>query len=126
MANDQLNSAAFRAQLFAQSSSVASSEAQLGSLTSAGKKSAGGMGASEARAAADDFEAVFLQTMLTPMFSGTQAAEPFGGGFAEETWQGFLVEEYAKTITASGGVGISDAIFAELMSVQEQFNDSSD
>ena len=74
-----------------------------------------------ARAAAEDFESIFLATMMSPMFEGTQAAEPFGGGFAEETWQGLLIEEYGKTIAAAGGVGVSDAVYRELTALQEKF-----
>lgn len=110
MSNPQLTSAAFNVQLAAQSATL--QQAQTGSQT-----------ASQTRAAADDFETVFLQTMLSPMFAGTSPSEPFGGGFAEETWQGLMVEEYAQMITGAGGIGISDAIYSELMSIQEQAHD---
>lgn len=73
----------------------------------------------KARAQAKDFEQVYLSTMLNQMFAGLSTAAPFGGGQAEETWRGMLVEKYADTITKSGGVGIADAVYRDLLQVQE-------
>ncbi|MCB1508728.1 MAG: rod-binding protein [Hyphomicrobiaceae bacterium] len=69
--------------------------------------------------AAEDFEAVFLNAMLAPLFEGIETPEPFGGGSAEQTWRGLLVDEYAKTIASAGGVGIADSVRAELLRMQE-------
>lgn len=76
-------------------------------------------GHSKARAMAEDFEAVFLNTMLSQMFAGIKTPEPFGGGHAEETYRGLMVEEYAKAITESGGIGVADAIHRQLVELQE-------
>lgn len=81
-----------------------------------------GEGHSKARAIAEDFEAVFLSTMLSQMFAGIKSPEPFGGGHAEETYRGMMVEEYAKAITDSGGVGIADAVHRQLIELQEASN----
>jgi flagellar protein FlgJ len=78
-----------------------------------------GEGHSNARAIAKDFEAVFLNTMLSQMFAGIKTPEPFGGGHAEETYRGMMVEEYAKAITDSGGIGIADAVHRQLIELQE-------
>ena len=72
--------------------------------------------------AAQEFEAVMLTTMLKPIFEGIETPEPFGGGHGEQMWQGMLVEEYAKEIAASGGIGIADQVRRELMQVQEIAN----
>jgi len=53
------------------------------------------------------------------MFSGVKTDGPFGGGSAEESWRGFLLDEYGKSITASGGIGIADAVYSELVALQE-------
>lgn len=70
--------------------------------------------------AAQEFEAVFISQMLAPMFEGIKSDEMFGGGQAEETWKGMLVEEYGKILARSGGIGISDAVKAEMISLQEK------
>ena len=74
--------------------------------------------AAKARNAAQDFEAVFLNAMLSPMFSGVGEG-PFSGGQAAKTWQGFLVDEYAKSFAKKGGVGIADTVYKELIAQQE-------
>ena len=73
----------------------------------------------KARAQATEFEQVYLSTMLNQMFAGLSTEAPFGGGQAEETWRGMLVDQYAQTITRSGGVGIADAVYRDLIGVQE-------
>ena len=74
--------------------------------------------AAKARAAAHDFEAVFLNSMLGQMFSGIGDG-PFGGGDAAKTWRTFLTDEYARTFAKSGGIGIADSVYKELIAQQE-------
>lgn len=68
---------------------------------------------------AKEFEQVYLSTMLKQMFAGLSTDGPFGGGQAEETWRGVLVEKYADTITKAGGVGIANTVYRDLLQVQE-------
>lgn len=72
-----------------------------------------------ARAQAREFEQVFLATMFNQMFAGLETSGPFHGGQAEETWRGILVDKYAGEITRSGGIGIADAVYSQLLQVQE-------
>ncbi|HEY8964149.1 MAG TPA: rod-binding protein [Alphaproteobacteria bacterium] len=74
----------------------------------------------EVDAAAKDFEAMFIGEMLKPMFETVQTDELFGGGEAEDTWKGLMVEEYGKQITRSGGIGLSDDIKTKMIEMQEQ------
>ena len=83
------------------------------------KGAAPGDRAEAARAAAQEFEAVFLTTMLEGMFAGLKTDAPFGGGSAEKTYRSLLVTEYAKQISQNGGLGISDQITRELIALQE-------
>ncbi len=77
-------------------------------------------GAQEAaRKAAEEFEAVFLTTMLEGMFTGLKAEAPFGGGSTEKTYRSLLVTEYAKQISQNGGLGLSDQITRDLIALQE-------
>lgn len=73
----------------------------------------------KARARATEFEQVYLSTMLKQMFSGLSTEAPFGGGQAEETWRGMLVDQYATQLTKSGGVGLADAVYRDLIGIQE-------
>ncbi len=66
-----------------------------------------------------EFEAQFLSQMLSPMFEGLNAEEPFGGGHAEKMWQSMLVEQYGKSIAKSGGIGLAENIERQLLRAQE-------
>lgn len=72
------------------------------------------------RATANDFEATFLAQMLKPMFEGLQTEGTFGGGSAEETWRGFLIDAMAKQTVKSGGIGLSDRVMSEMIKMQAQ------
>ncbi|MCZ4280499.1 rod-binding protein [Kiloniella laminariae] len=72
-----------------------------------------------ARAAAEDFEAVFLTQMLTPMFESLPTDGPMGGGSGEKVFRSLLVQEYGKSLSKAGGVGISDAVYREIIRMQE-------
>ena len=73
----------------------------------------------KARTAAQEFEAVFLNSMLQPMFSAIQNEGPFGGGAGSEVWKSLLTDEYAKTFAKSGGIGIADHVYRSLIAAQE-------
>jgi flagellar protein FlgJ len=74
---------------------------------------------SKARAAAQDFEAVFLNSMFQNMFTGIGGEGPFGGGGAVGVWRSMLTDEYAKSFAKSGGVGIADQVYRTLIAQQE-------
>lgn len=73
----------------------------------------------EVERAAQEFEGLFLSEMLKPMFEGLSTDGMFGGGPAEETYRGLLVEEYGKSIAQAGGVGLADQIAREMLKLQE-------
>lgn len=79
----------------------------------------GSIDAQKAREVAQEFESVFMSVMLAPMFSGDSLNNSLSGSHAEDTYKGLLVEEYAKEITRSGGIGMADHIYRELMAFQE-------
>lgn len=72
------------------------------------------------RAAAEEFEAVFLSQMLGHMFSGIEVDPMFGGGNGEEMFKGMMVEEYGKQLASTGGIGIADQVQAKLIEMQSQ------
>ena len=73
----------------------------------------------KARASAQDFEAVFLNSMLQQMFTGVQGEGPFGGNGATGVWRSFLTDEYSKSFAKAGGIGIADQVYRSLMAQQE-------
>jgi Rod binding domain-containing protein len=72
-----------------------------------------------ARETADAFEAMFLAQMLEHMSSGLNVDPVFGGGHGEQAYRSLLNEQYAKAINKSGGIGVSDAIYREILRLQE-------
>lgn len=83
----------------------------------AGKTSVSGK--AKARAAARDFEAVFLNSMFQNMFTGIDGEGPFGGQGATGVWRSVLTDQYAKSIAKAGGIGIADQVYKSLIAHQE-------
>ena len=73
--------------------------------------------AAKARSTAQDFEAVFLNSMFSQMFSGVNEG-PLTGGQAANTWRSFLTDEYARSFAKAGGIGIADSVYKELIALQ--------
>jgi hypothetical protein len=72
-----------------------------------------------ARAQATDFEAVFLHSMFSQMFTGIDGEGPFGGAGGPGVWRSFLSDEYAKSFAKAGGIGIADHVYRALLAQQE-------
>lgn len=73
----------------------------------------------KAKSSAQDFEAVFLNSMFQHMFSGVTGDGPMGGSGATGTWRSFLTDQYAKTVAKAGGIGIADKVYQSLIAHQE-------
>ena len=67
------------------------------------------------RAKAQDFEAMFLNTMFSQMTSGIKGEGPFGDTPGTGVWRSMLTDEYSKSFAKSGGVGISNDVFRTLI-----------
>jgi Rod binding domain-containing protein len=76
-------------------------------------------GRAKAKAASQDFEAVFLNSMFQEMFTGIQGEGPMGGSGPTGIWRSFLTDEFAKSFAKSGGIGIADKVFGTLLAQQE-------
>jgi len=68
---------------------------------------------------AETFEAVFLSQILKSMSIGVKSDGPFGGGQGEEVFQDVLNEQIAEQIAKSGGIGLSDSVYREILKTQE-------
>jgi Rod binding domain-containing protein len=84
----------------------------------AGKLAAGKQ--AKARAAAEDFEAVFLNSMFQHMFTNIDGEGPFGGSGAAGVWRSMLTDQYARSFAKAGGIGIADQVYRSLMAHQEK------
>jgi flagellar protein FlgJ len=69
---------------------------------------------------ARDFEAMALGEFLKPMFGTIDSKKnPFGGGEGETTWRPMLVDEIAKQIAATGGLGLAGPVHDAMLRMQE-------
>ena len=73
----------------------------------------------KARAAAQDFEAVFLNSMFSQMMTKMDGEGPFGGSQATGVWRSFLTNEYSKAFAKAGGVGLAKHVYSALIAQQE-------
>lgn len=71
------------------------------------------------REQAVQLESVFLNTLVSEMFSGLETRNIFGGGQAEETWRSMQTEHIAGQIADAGGIGLADDIMRTLLAQQE-------
>ena len=75
----------------------------------------------KAKKQADDFESMFLEQMTQHMFNSTGTEGPLGqNGTGGDIWRSQLTQAYAQQIQKSGGIGVSDQIMREMLSIQAQ------
>ncbi|WP_417817066.1 rod-binding protein [Tritonibacter scottomollicae] len=70
------------------------------------------------RQAAIDLEASFLSEMLKSAGLG-KSPEAFGGGSGEDQFASLLVNEQARAMVESGGIGLAESIYNSLKEAQE-------
>ena len=91
----------------------------IGPTPDAMTRKAGAMTNAKARAAAEDFEAVFLNSMFSQMMTKTDGEGPFGGSQATGVWRSFLTNEYSKAFAKTGGIGLAKSVYDSLIAQQE-------
>jgi Rod binding domain-containing protein len=69
----------------------------------------------KAQATAQDFEAMFLNSMFSQMTSGLKGEGPFGNTPGTGVWRSMLTEQYSKSFAKAGGVGISNEVYRTLI-----------
>ena len=71
--------------------------------------------------AAEDFAAVALNELLSPMFETVDnSSDLFGGGAGEQTFKPMLVNEFAKQIARAGALGIAEPVYQQMLRLQEK------
>ncbi len=74
----------------------------------------------KARKTAQDFEAMFLEHTLDRLFQSDATEGPLGdNGMGGDVYRSMLAKEYAGSIAKSGGVGIADQVYREILKMQE-------
>ena len=71
------------------------------------------------RQTAIEFEAFFLSQVLNSMSSGLEVDKTFGGGESEKMFRSMLNDEHAKSMSRNSSVGIADAVYREMLALQE-------
>ncbi len=69
--------------------------------------------------AAQKFEALFMNEMMSYMFEGLETNGPFGGGKGEEVFRSLMIEQYGDKASKSGQTGISVILEKEMLRLQE-------
>jgi len=75
-------------------------------------------GADKARAQAQDFEALFVNSMVQHMFTGIGKDGPLGDGPGVGVWRSLLTEQFAKSLAKAGGIGIANQVYKSMLARQ--------
>jgi Rod binding domain-containing protein len=67
---------------------------------------------------AQEFEAMFLNSMFQHMMTGMDGDGPFGGSKGIGVWRSFLTNEFAKSVARKGGIGLADQVYNSLIQQQ--------
>ena len=70
-------------------------------------------------ATAQSFESMFLNEMFEQMTADMPVDKMFGGGSDEAIYRSMQNEQLAKAVSKRGGIGIADAIYKEMLHMQE-------
>jgi flagellar protein FlgJ len=54
------------------------------------------------------------------MFAGVEEDGPFDSGPGSSAWRSLRTEEFARTVAASGGIGLADHVQRQLIALQEK------
>lgn len=104
---------------FASSLATSQNANGVAKLAQLGQKAANSEDPRSIDAVAKEFTSVFITQLLNIMFEGVEVDENFGGGHAEETWRGLMMDEYGKEIAKTGGVGLTDMVKQQLLQYQQ-------
>jgi Rod binding domain-containing protein len=69
----------------------------------------------KAKAKAQDFEAVFLNSMFSQMTNEVKGEGPFGDTTGTGVWRSMLTDQYSRAFARSGGVGIANEVYRSLI-----------
>ena len=70
------------------------------------------------RAQAQEFESVFISSMMQHMFTGIGKDGPLGSGPSTGPWRSLLTEQYAKSLVKAGGLGLANQVYKSMLARQ--------
>jgi Rod binding domain-containing protein len=70
------------------------------------------------RAQAQDFESMFVSSMMQHMFTGIGNDGPLGSAPSVGPWRSMLTDQYAKGIVKAGGLGLANQIYKAILARQ--------
>ncbi len=66
---------------------------------------------------------MFLENVLSQAFPQEPGEGPLGdNGTGGQVYRGMLVNEYARQVAKSGGIGVSDMVYRQMLQMQERAN----
>jgi Rod binding domain-containing protein len=74
--------------------------------------------ADKTRTQAQDFEAMFISSMMQHMFTAVGKDGPLGNGPSVAPWRSLLTEQYAKSFVKAGGLGLANQIYKSMVARQ--------
>ena len=72
----------------------------------------------KAKAKAEDFEAVFLNSIISHMTSRLKCEDPFGYTKIFRALASMMVDQYARSFAKTGGIGIGNEVYRTLITQQ--------
>ena len=76
--------------------------------------------ADKTRKTAQDFETMFLEQSLERLTEGAGEEGPLGeNGTGGGVYRSMLSKEYAKSIVKTGGIGVADQVYRQMLQMQE-------
>jgi peptidoglycan hydrolase FlgJ len=70
------------------------------------------------RKQAEDFESMFISSMMQHMFTGIGKDGPLGNGPSVGPWHSLLTEQYAKSLVKAGGLGLANQVYKSMLARQ--------
>jgi flagellar protein FlgJ len=70
------------------------------------------------RAQAQEFESLFISSMMQHMFTGIGKDGPLGNGPSVGPWRSLLTEQYAKGLVKAGGLGLANQVYKSMLARQ--------
>jgi peptidoglycan hydrolase FlgJ len=70
------------------------------------------------RAQAENFEGMFISSMMQHMFTGIGKDGPLGSAPSVGPWRSLLTEQYAKSFVKAGGLGLANQIYKAMVARQ--------
>ena len=75
-------------------------------------------GGDKTRAQAQEFESLFISSMMQHMFTGIGNDGPLGNGPGTGPWRSLLTEQYAKGVVKAGGLGLANQVYKSMLARQ--------